>query len=162
MPADTLQEQVVKYLTDVHGLEANAIDQLRAGAESAEDPELAQALRSHLSETEEHERLVRARLEALDASPSTLKDLAHRAGAMATGLVANAAPDTTGKLAINVYAFEHLELASYRSLRAVAEQAGDTETVALANRIIAEEQHAADTVSSMLERVAVVSVPQMS
>jgi ferritin-like metal-binding protein YciE len=160
MPADTLQEQVVKYLTDVHSLEAHAIDQLKSGADSSTDPLLTAALREHLSETEQQERQVRARLEALDASPSTVKDLAQRGWAAATGLVANAAPDTTGKIAINAYMFEHLEIASYRSLRAVAEHAGDTETAQLAERIAAEEQAAAGKLSGMLEQVAVSSVPQ--
>ena len=160
MPADTLQEQIVKYLTDVHSLEANALDQLKSGANASTDPQLTAALREHLAETEQQERLVRARLDALGESPSTIKDLAQRGWAAATGLAANASPDTEGKIAITAYMFEHLEIASYRSLRAVAERAGDTETVALAERIIAEEQAAADKISGLLEQVALASVPQ--
>lgn len=160
MPADTLQQQIVKYLTDVHGLEANAIDQLKSGVDASTDPQLSRALQQHLGETEEHERLVRARLDALGESPSTVKDLAHRGWAAVTGMAANTAPDTTGKIAINAYMFEHLEIASYRSLHAVAERAGDRETAALAERIVAEEQAAADTLSGMLEQVAVASVSQ--
>ena len=160
MPADTLHEQIIKYLTDVHSLEANAIDQLKSGADASTDPQLTAALRDHLTETEEQERLVRARLDALGESPSTVKDLAQRGWAAMAGLGAKASPATTGKIAITTYMFEHLELASYRSLRAVAEHAGDTETVALAERIIAEEQAAADTISGLLEQVALHSVPQ--
>ena len=161
MPADTLQGQIVKYLTDVHSLEANAATQLRNGADAVSDfPELAGVLRAHLTETEEQERLVSARLEALGASPSSLKDLAQRGWATATGMVSNAAPDTTGKVAITAYMFEHLEIASYRSLRAVADREGDTETVALADRILAQEQAAADKVSGLLEQAALISVPQ--
>ena len=160
MPADTLQGQIIKYLTDVHSLEANALDQLKSGAKSSADPQLTAALNAHLAQTEEHERLVRARLGALGESPSTVKDLAQRGWAAMAGLAANASPDTTGKIAITAYMFEHLEIASYRCLRAVAEQAGDTETAQLAGRIIGEEQAAADTLSGMLEHVAVTSVPQ--
>ena len=162
MPADTIQEQIVKYLTDVHSLEANATDQLKSGVDASKDPQLTTALREHLAETEQQERLVRARLEALGESPSTIKDLAQRGWAAMTGLAANASPDTTGKIAITAYMFEHLEIASYRSLRAVAEEAGDTETAQLAARIIAEEQAAADKLSGMLERVALSSVPQVA
>jgi ferritin-like metal-binding protein YciE len=160
MPADTLQDQIIKYLTDVHSLEANAITQLRSGAKASTDPQLTAALEKHLGETEQQEQLVRARLEALDASPSTIKDLAQKGWAAAVGLASSAAPDTTGKIAITAYMFEHLEIASYRSLKAVAERAGDTETVTLAETILAQEQAAADTLDGMLEHVALESVPQ--
>jgi ferritin-like metal-binding protein YciE len=154
MPQNSLQEQLIKYLTDVHSTEQNAISTLRAGADSVDDHELAGVFREHLAETEEHERLVKQRLEALDAGPSTLKDVAQKGIATVTGAVANAAPDTAGKMAIQAYAFEHLEIASYRMLRQVAERAGDYETVQVADQILAQEHAAAEKLSGLLERVA--------
>ena len=77
MPGESIQEQIIKYLTDVHSTEENAIRQLRTGADSAQDDALVAVLREHLAETQEHERLVRARLEALGESPSSLKDRAE-------------------------------------------------------------------------------------
>ena len=68
MPADDLQQQLVKYLEAVHSTEQNAISQLRDGADSADDQELASAFRQHLAETEEHERLISQRLEAHGAT----------------------------------------------------------------------------------------------
>ena len=53
MPADDLQQQLLKYLEDIHSTEQNAITQLRDGADSADDQELASAFREHLAETEE-------------------------------------------------------------------------------------------------------------
>jgi ferritin-like metal-binding protein YciE len=159
MPADDIREQIVKYLTDVHSTEENAVSQLRTGAEAVQDEQLAQVLRDHLRETEEHERLVRARLEALDASPSKLKDMAQKGAAAVGGALSGAAPDTTGKVAIQAFATEHLEIASYRSLRAVAQQAGDSETVAMAERILAQEQAAAQKLDGLLERAALVGLP---
>lgn len=154
MAAENLQQQLIKYLSDVHSTEENAITQLRAGADSVEEPALASAFREHLAETEEHERLVRERLEAYGEKPSTLKDVAQKGGAMLSGVVSKRAPDTSGKLAIQAFAFEHLEIASYRMLRQVAERAGDSETVQLANRILGEEEAAAQKLGSMLEQVA--------
>lgn len=154
MAAENLQEQLVKYLSDVHSAEENAITQLRTGAESAEEPALATVFRQHLTETEEHERLVRERLEAHGEKPSTLKDVAQKGGAMLSGMMAKGAPDTSGKLAIQAFAFEHLEIASYRMLRQVAERAGDIETVQVASRILGEEEAAAQKLGSMLEQVA--------
>jgi ferritin-like metal-binding protein YciE len=160
MPADDLQEQIVKYLTDVHSTEENAAAQLRTGADAVQDEQLAQVLREHLAETEAHERLVRARLEALDSSPSKLKDVAQKGVAAVGGALSGAAPDTTGKIAIQAFATEHLEIASYRSLRAVAQLAGDTETAALAEQILSQEQAAAQKIDALLEQAAVVGLPQ--
>jgi ferritin-like metal-binding protein YciE len=160
MAADDIREQIVKYLTDVHSTEENAATQLRTGADSVNDEQLAQVLREHLRETEEHERLVRARLEALDAGPSKLKDVAQKGVAAVGGALAGAAPDTTGKVAIQAFTTENLEIASYRTLRAVAHQAGDSETVALAERILTEERAAAQKLDGLLERAALVGFPQ--
>lgn len=161
MPAETIDEQLVKYLTDVHSTEENAIAQLKTGVESAEEPQLVAAFREHLAETEEQERLIGERLSAHDASPSTLKDLAQKGGALATGVLAKSAPDTSGKLAIAAYAFEHLEIASYRMLRVVAQQAGDEETVQVAERILAEEEAAAEKLDGLLDQVAAFDLEAM-
>jgi ferritin-like metal-binding protein YciE len=160
MPEDSLQDQLIKYLTDVHSTEQNAISTLRTGADSVDDPELAAVFRQHLTETEEHARLVKQRLEALGAAPSTIKDVAQRGMAAVTGAVANAAPDTAGKMAIQAYAFEHLEIASYRMLRQVAERADDQETMQIADQILVQEHDAADK-PDLLERVADHDLIQM-
>jgi ferritin-like metal-binding protein YciE len=153
--ADTeIQEQLVTYLKDAHALEQNALAQLKAGAETAGDEALKAAFREHLAETEEHDRLISERLEALGESSSTLKDMAHKGGAMMGGMAAKAAPDTTGKLAIQAYAFEHVEIASYRMLCVVAERAGDQQTVQIARRILEQEKEAARKLDGLLEQVA--------
>jgi len=160
MGSDDLRDQLISYLTDIHSTEENALQQLRTGADGAQDAELAEVLREHLAETEEHERLMRERLEAYGESPSALKDVAQKGGALLAGAVAKAAPDTTGKIAIQAYATEHLEIASYRMLRTVAEHAGDQQTVQIAERILAQEDAAAEKLDGLLERVAIVSLPQ--
>jgi ferritin-like metal-binding protein YciE len=154
MANEQAHEKLIEYLTDVHSTEQNAIAQLRTGVDTAGQPDLVAAFREHLAETERHEQLVSERLEALGASPSKLKDLAQKGGAMATGALAKSAPDTTGKLAIQAFAFEHLEIASYRMLRVVAEEAGDQETVRVAEQILAEEEAAASKLDGLLESVS--------
>jgi ferritin-like metal-binding protein YciE len=160
MPADDIHEQLVKYLTDVHSTEENAISQLETGADNVQDERLAAALRDHLTETKEHERLIRERLESYDASPSKIKDVAQKGVAAVTGAVAGAAPDTTGKVAIQAYAFEHLEIASYRMLKTVAQRADDPTTAQVAERILGQEQAAAERLSGLLEGAAIVGLPQ--
>src|SRR3954462_986085 len=132
MAADTLEEQLVKYLTDAHSIEEQALAQMRSAPGLASDPGLAEAFRAHEAETERHEQLVRSRLSAHDASPSRLKDAVMAVGGKGFVLFARSQPDTDGKLATHAISYEHLELASYELLLRVALRAGDTETGAVA------------------------------
>ena len=47
-----IDEQLVKYLSDAHSIEEQALQQLRAAPDAAGDPELARIFREHLAETE--------------------------------------------------------------------------------------------------------------
>ncbi len=161
MASAEIQERLVSYLTDVHSLEQNAISMLQMGAEQAGHQALKEAFRQHLNETQEHARLIGQCLERYEASSSTLKDMAQKGGAMLSGMVAKAAPDTAGKLAIQAYAFEHTEIASYRMLRVVAERAGDQQTVQAADQILVQEQAAAQKLDGLLEQVAAYDLEQM-
>src|SRR2546423_2950892 len=136
----TIDEQLVKYLTDAHSIEIQALAQLKAAPDIAGDEQLARIFREHLEETERQEELVRARLEAHGESPSRLKDAVMGVGGTAFVLFAKSQPDTPGKLAAHAYSYEHLELAGYGLLSRVAERAGDEETARAARRIAAEER----------------------
>ena len=59
MAPSNLDEQLIKYLTDVHSIEQQALAQMRAAPDIAGDPELATIFSTHLTETEGQERLVR-------------------------------------------------------------------------------------------------------
>jgi ferritin-like metal-binding protein YciE len=74
-PSD-LQEQLTKYLTDVHAIEQQALAQMHVAPGLAGDEQIAQAFSLHLSETEEHEHLIHELLSARGASPSKVKDVA--------------------------------------------------------------------------------------
>jgi ferritin-like metal-binding protein YciE len=137
----TIQEQLTKYLTDVHSIEEQALQQMRAAPKLAGDPGLADIFSEHLEETKIQERRVRDRLDAYDAAPTKVKDLAARAGGVAFVMFAGSQPDTPGKLVAHSYSYEHMELAAYELLMRVAERAGDQETVEVA-RVIATEERA--------------------
>src|SRR5918997_560282 len=122
MPPETINEQLVKHLTDVHSIEEQALQQMRVAPRLARDPELAQAFREHIGETKEHERRVRARLEARGADPSKVKDIVARAGGVGMVLFARSQPDTPGKLTAHAFSYEHMELAAYDLLAAMAER----------------------------------------
>jgi ferritin-like metal-binding protein YciE len=138
-PGD-LGEQLTKYLSDAHAIEAQAIQLLGRGPKVAGDPELARLYAEHLEETREQQRLVEARLGAHGASPSRLKDAAMRLGALNWAGFFQAQPDTPGKLAAFTYAFEHLEIGGYEQLRRVAQRAGDADTERVVGRILGEER----------------------
>jgi ferritin-like metal-binding protein YciE len=157
MPAD-INEQLSKHLTDVHSIEEQALVQMRRAPEIAGDPELAGAFERHLGETERQEWLVRERLEAQDAGPSTIKDLAGKAGGIGMVLFAELSPDTPGKLVSHAYSYEHMEIAAYELLARVAERAGDTETVEIANAIGAEERAMAARLEANFDRAVAASL----
>jgi UDP-glucose 4-epimerase len=137
-------EQLVKYLADVHSIEVQALAQLRAAPKIAGDEGLRQAFEQHLIETEGQERRVRDRLEALGGEPSKLKDAAGAAGGWGMVAFATSQPDTPGKLAMHAFSYEHMELAAYELLRRLAERAGDRETARMASEIAGEEGRMAE------------------
>jgi len=153
-----MQDQLTKYLTDAHAIEAQALQQLKAAPGIAGEPGLAQALRDHEAETEVHERLVRERLEARDAQPSTVKDVLGRAGGVGFLLFARVQPDTPGKLTAHAFSYEHLELAAYELLAGFADRAGDVETAAAARRIREDERNMADRLAGLFDQVVEASL----
>ena len=160
MTADTLDEQLVKYLADAHSIEEQALQQLRGAPDAARDPELAEIFRRHLVETEGHERAISERLDAYGERSSTFKDLLLRVGGAGFLLFARAQPDTPGKLVAHAYSYEHLELASYELLIRVAERAGDTETVEVAQRIRDEERAMGERLAACFDRAVEASLAE--
>jgi ferritin-like metal-binding protein YciE len=159
--ADTLREQLTKHLADVHSIEEQALQQLRAAPKIAGDDELARIFREHLSETKEQERRVRGRLEAREADPSRLKDLIARAGGMGMVLFARAQPDTPGKLTAHAFSYEHLELAAYDLLEGVADRAQDPETAAVARSIREQESAMAGRLEANFDRAVDASLREV-
>jgi ferritin-like metal-binding protein YciE len=154
MTPSSLDDQLDKYLTDVHSIELQALAQLKSAPDMAGDPALAEAFSEHLVETEQHERLVRERLEARGASPAKVKDLVGTITGKAFVLFARGNPDTPGKLVNHAFSYEHMELAAYELLAGVAERAGDGETVRVASEIRRQEQAMGDRLAQNFDRAA--------
>jgi UDP-glucose 4-epimerase len=151
-------EQLVKYLADVHSIELQALAQLRAAPKIAGDERLSEAFERHLVETEDQERRVRERLEALGGKPSKLKDAAGAAGGWAMVAFAASQPDTPGKLTMHAFSYEHMELAAYELLGRLAERAGDEETARMATDIAAEEQRMAERLEQSFDAAVEASL----
>jgi ferritin-like metal-binding protein YciE len=158
MTANSLTEQITKYLTDLHSIEEQALAQMRLAPRVAGDTELQRIFVEHLNETEEHERLVREQLERRDAKPSTVKDVAGRVGGWGMILFARVNPDTPGKLAMHAYSYEHMELAAYELLRRVAMRGHDEPVRAMADEIGGQERAIADRIAAMWDRAVEASL----
>lgn len=159
MPGEP-RDQLVKYLRDAYAMEQQSQKMLQAAVQVAGDPDISQTYRGHLGETKEHIHMLGERLQAYGESPSALKDLAAKAGALGLGGTLVASPDTPAKLAAVAYGYENLEVAAYELLRRLAERAGDEETVAIADRILAQERSAVEKVSWSFDRVVELSVKE--
>jgi ferritin-like metal-binding protein YciE len=138
-------ERLRTYLVDAHALEQQAVALLEKAIAIGGHPRLSDAYKEHLEETHGHRETLERLLEERDGSPSRLKDTALRLGALNLGVFFKSQADAPGKLAAFAYAFEHLEIGGYEQLRQVAQAAGDGEAVAAAERILAEEHDAAET-----------------
>jgi ferritin-like metal-binding protein YciE len=158
MNGRTIQEQVVKYLGDVHAIEEQALPQVKAAPKIAGDPTIADAFERHIGETENHEQRVRERLEALGSEPNKLKDVAGAVSGPAFVLFAKSQPDTPGKLVTHAYSYEHMELAAYELLSRVAERANDDETVSMAKDIAEQERTMAGRLSDNWDRAVEASI----
>jgi ferritin-like metal-binding protein YciE len=145
------EQQLVKYLADAHSVEQQALTQMRRAPGLAGEERLAHAYREHLAETEGHEELIRDRLHAHGAEPSRVKDLAGIAGGWGMLAFARSQPDAPGKLTAHAFSYENMEVATYALLAVAAAAVGDTETVAVAERIGAEERRMADRLAGLFD-----------
>ena len=162
MTPNDLQTQLIKYLTDAHSIERQALIQMKMAPSIAGDPEMAAAFRQHRTETEEHGRLVDERLSELGGSPSKLKDIAGAVTGVGFGLFAKFQPDTPGKLAVHAFSYEHMELAAYDMLARVADRAADAETAQMARRIGEQEGAMAERVAGLFDRAVDASLRELS
>jgi ferritin-like metal-binding protein YciE len=150
--ASDVEAQLVKALKDAHAIEKQATRLLQAAKQVTKDSEIGAIFSAHLMQTEEHERYVAERLDARGQSPSKFKDVAAQVGAFGLGGLVAAAPDTPIRLVSVAFAFENLEIAHYRLLRLLAERSGDRETLEVAERILEQEEAAAELVAGTFDR----------
>jgi ferritin-like metal-binding protein YciE len=160
MAPNSLDEQLTKYLTDIHSIEEQALAQMRLAPRLAGAAELQRIFVEHENETAEHERLVRAQLERRGAKPSMVKDIAGRVGGWGMILFARVNPDSPGKLAMHAYSYEHMELAAYALLQRIAERAGDEPVRAMADQIGAQESAMADRIAQYWDEAVGASLAE--
>jgi ferritin-like metal-binding protein YciE len=157
----SIDEQLAIYLTDLHAIEVQALVQVKRAPKIAGNTEIAESFKKHIGETEQHERFVRARLAAMSFSPVPQKDLAGKATGVGFALFARLQPDTPGKLVAHAYSYEHMELAAYDLLRALALRAGDEETRLMSDLIASDERAMIDRLARSFDRAADASTREL-
>jgi ferritin-like metal-binding protein YciE len=148
MADDQLQQKLVDYVEDAHAMEQNVSKMLSSMISTTDDPEIAEVLRHHKEETEEHARKLRERLDAMGAGISTAKEVGAVGSALLKGVGDVARTDKPGKNARDGFMTEHMEIAAYELLERLAKKAGDTETAEVARKNRADEEAMAKKIDS--------------
>ncbi len=150
------RDNFLAWLRAAHAMEEQAITTLSAQSRRIESyPDLKARIVRHLHETEEHARALKALLDHFSGtgSVSAIKDMAAKLTAKAQGVGGMLTSDEVVKGAMASYAFEHLEIASYRVLIAAADELDEGEAKAVFERILADEIAMADWLEANLDTI---------
>lgn len=135
------QDNLMDWLRDAHAMEEQAEKMLSATADRLEHyPELKARILQHLDETKQQATLVRGCIERRGGDTSVTKDAMAKIMAMAQGMSGMFVSDEVVKASLASYAFEHMEIASYKALIAAAEMVGDEETKRVCEQILPQEE----------------------
>lgn len=154
-------EHLVDWLRDAHAMEQQAESMLESMAGRLDNyPTLRTRIVEHIEETRWQRSQLEGCLSRLGASPSIMKDMGARMMAFGQAVGGMAMPDEVVKGAMAGYVFENLEIASYTVLIETARRAGDIETEAVCQQILAQEkamaawmlEHMPSTVEAFLSR----------
>jgi ferritin-like metal-binding protein YciE len=135
------RDDLISWLNDAYSMEVSIAEVLENHVkDSKEHPELETRLRQHLAETKNHAERVKQAIQSLGSSVSTTKavfaDLMGKVQGRTTGMFS----DELVKNMLHDYMSEHLEIASYLSLIAAAEELGETGVATVCRGILQEEE----------------------
>lgn len=137
-------ELYITGLINAHAMEREAQEMLERGIQRLTDyPELVKRLREHLAETKEQIGRLDKLLADQDTSSSALKDTVFGAGANMAAMAHSMANDEVLKNSFASTALEAFEIATYKSLIAIAEEAGVRVKTILTESLKEEERMAA-------------------
>jgi ferritin-like metal-binding protein YciE len=147
----TTEQRLLEWLRDAHAVEEQAESMLTGMAKRLENyPELRSRIEQHIEETQRQAELVRGCIERHGSSTSKVKDAGARMIGFGQAMSGLFVGDEVLKGSIASYAFEAMEVASYRILAETARKAGDPETAQICERIMKEEQAMADWLAENL------------
>jgi ferritin-like metal-binding protein YciE len=148
-------------LRNQHAVEQQAISLLSRQVERLENyPEMEARMRQHIQESEVQARRLEELLGSHGTSHSAIKDAVTSIGGNLAALAHTVAPDEVLKNTFANFAFEHFEIAAYKSLLIMAELVGQTAAASLLTQSLNEEvqmarwidEHLTDTTRKYVER----------
>ncbi len=151
---ETVKNIFITGLQNAHALEKEALQLMQRQVERFEHyPEMSDLLRTHIAETEGQVRRLDEMLHTFGEDRSLLKDMATQfmANMAAAGHMPMA--DEVLKNTFANHAFENFEIASYKSLIAMAEAAGHQRFVPALQETLREEEKTAQAIRDMIEPI---------
>jgi ferritin-like metal-binding protein YciE len=161
--------KLVQWLNEAHAKEAELEADLSAHIKLTKKQSYQKRLQQHLKETRDHKRSVARRVKQLGGVTSPVKNVlgvpnvvggaAGKAVAGVKGQVGAARalvtsqPETHLRNAQEELREEHVEIAIYTRLEALAEEVGDTDTAKLARAIRRDEERMAKFLDGELTRL---------
>jgi ferritin-like metal-binding protein YciE len=158
--SESADQHLLYHLRDMQAIEFHAQRQLARLAGRAEDEDLEAICGQHLERAREHERRVKGLVEARGHQSSALQDKTLRAGAIGLRQLADIAPDTPPRVAIQLFGLEHLEIAGFELLEQMAKREGDQDMANTAQEILAQKRQGAEQVRKRFDRAGELLVEQ--
>src|SRR3954453_225108 len=130
------REIILHWLRDAHAMENQSVQMLENQLPSLTGfPEFHASVERHAVISREQRDRLGARISELGQAPSAMRDGLALVMGFAAPMMIGVLPDNAARSAVANYAFEHLEIGTYRSLIGLAERAGDRATHTLAEAI---------------------------
>ncbi len=161
--SDAARSIYVSGLRNQHAVEEQAISLLRRQVERLENyPEMEARMRQHIDESMQQAQRLDALLEEFGSSRSGLKDTAMSMVGNMAAMTHAMTQDEVLKNTFANYAFEHFEIASYKSLLDLSAMIGHQAGASALRQSLAEEEamaqwidaHLADTTRTYVGRYA--------
>ena len=141
-------------LRNTHAMEQQGLQQMEIQVSRWERyPEYAALLRRHIETTRQQVQRLEKALASEGESPSTFKETVTSVAGTVGATVHALAQDETLKNLCPGYAYQHEQIAAYRSLIEIAQAAGATAHVSDFRTSIEEENRAAEQAADLIEPV---------
>jgi ferritin-like metal-binding protein YciE len=148
------REVFVDGLKNAHAMEVQARELMERQSDRLSDfPAVQARVSEHLDETKRQLERLESCLSACGESPSTIKDTALSAVGNIAAMGHAMASDEILKNTFANEAFEHYEIAAYKSLLTLCEEAGQLSAAESLRQSLQEEQRMAAWIDSHLEEV---------
>ena len=152
--SDRARELFVTGLRNAHALENQALQAMERQVDRIENyPDMAAQLRKHIQETQTQKQRLDTILQGLGESTSTIKDMAMGIMGNMAAMGHAVAEDEVLKNTFANSAIEAFEIASYKSLIAMAQAAGQQAAVAPLRASLSEEENMQRWIDQNVEKV---------